>query len=81
MDKPGTYRIEVQGQLEASWSDRLGGMHITTDSSGKQCTMTTLEGRLRDQAALMGVLNSLYELHLSILSVNRETPDKTTEGR
>jgi hypothetical protein len=30
---------------------------------------TTLIGRLRDQAELLGVLNSLYGLHLSILKV------------
>jgi hypothetical protein len=29
-----------------------------------QSTVTTLTGRLRDQAELAGVLNSLYELHL-----------------
>jgi hypothetical protein len=81
MDKPGTYRIEVQGQLDASWSDRLGGMQITTDCSGKLGTVTTLEGRLRDEAALIGVLNSLYELHLRILSVNCDTSDETTAAR
>jgi len=31
--------------------------------------MTTLVGRLRDQAELSGVLNSLYDLRLSILKV------------
>jgi hypothetical protein len=71
MDKPGSYRIEVQGQLDASWSDRLGGMHITTDSSGKQGPVTILEGRLRDQAALAGVLNALYEFHLPVITVQR----------
>ena len=71
MDKPGSYRIEVQGQLDASWSDRLGGMHITTDSSDKQSPMTILEGHLRDQAALSGVLNALYEFHLPVITVQR----------
>jgi hypothetical protein len=33
--------------------------------------VTTLEGELRDQAALAGVLNSLYELHLTVISVKR----------
>lgn len=32
-------------------------------------TVATLEGRLRDQTELSGVLNSLYELHLPILSI------------
>jgi hypothetical protein len=31
--------------------------------------VTTLAGRLIDQAELSGVLNTLYELHLPILSV------------
>jgi LuxR family maltose regulon positive regulatory protein len=31
--------------------------------------VTALVGRLRDQAELSGVLNSLYDLHLSILKV------------
>ena len=71
MDKPATYRIEVEGELDASWSDRLGGMQITTDRSGNQGLLTTLEGRLRDQAALAGVLNALYELHMPMLEVER----------
>ncbi len=33
--------------------------------------VTILEGELSDQAALAGVLNTLYELHLPLLSVKR----------
>jgi hypothetical protein len=66
---PATYRIEVEGHLDESRSDRLAGMRITTHKRADQTTMTTLIGRLRDQAELSGVLNSLYDLHLSILKV------------
>jgi len=67
---PATYRIEVEGHLAESWSDRLAGMLITTRKRLDQTTVTTLVGRLRDQAELSGVLNSLYDLHhLSILKV------------
>jgi hypothetical protein len=31
--------------------------------------VTVLEGELLDQAALVGVLNSLYGMHLPVLSV------------
>jgi hypothetical protein len=31
---------------------------------------SVLEGRLLDQAALSGVLNTLYELHLPVMSVD-----------
>ena len=66
---PATYRIEVEGQLAESWSDRLAGMRITTRNRADQSFVTTLIGRLRDQAELSGLLNSLYDLHLSILKV------------
>lgn len=66
---PATYRIEVEGMLDESWSDRLGGMLISTHIRDDQSTVTILIGKLSDQAALSGVLNSLYELHRPILSV------------
>ena len=70
LDMPATYRIRVQGHLNKSWSDRLGGMTVipagqTTDGAPE----TILTGRLLDQAALFGVLNTLYELHLPLLLV------------
>jgi hypothetical protein len=33
--------------------------------------MTVLSGPLQDQAALFGVLNSLHELHMSIIKVEQ----------
>jgi len=66
---PATYRIKVQGQLDQSWSDRLAGMAITASSQGDEPPVTVLEGWLPDQAALAGVLNTLYQLHLPLLSV------------
>jgi hypothetical protein len=67
---PVTYRIEVEGHLAESWSDCLAGMRITARKRADQTTVTTLFGRLKDQAELSGVLNSLYDLyHLSILKV------------
>ena len=66
---PATYRIAVEGHLAESCSDQLAGMRINTRNRSDQTAMTTLVGRLRDQAELSGVLNSLYDLHLSILKV------------
>ena len=68
-DRPGKYCIRVQGFLDESWSDRLGGMSITTHKQGDHKQVTTLVGLMRDQATLAGVLNTLYELHLTLLSV------------
>jgi hypothetical protein len=68
-DDPATYQIRVQGRLKASWSDRLEGMRISVAASDGGPFVTTLEGELLDQAALAGVLNTLYELHLPVLEV------------
>ncbi len=65
MDTPADYRITVWGLIPESWQDRLGGMKIASSTSNK----TTLEGRLPDQAALMGVLDILYGLNLPLLEV------------
>ena len=68
MQGPAKYRIRVRGHLDASWSDRLGGMEVTEAQGPDGDVETILAGRLADQAALSGVLNTLHELHLPLLS-------------
>ena len=68
MHGPAIYRIRVRGRLDASWSDRIGGMQVTETRGTDGQTETILVGRLADQAALSGILNSLYELHLPVMS-------------
>ncbi len=69
LETPATYRIRVQGRLDDTWADRLGGMAITSTTTKEKLPVTLLVGHLIDQAALSGVLNTLYELHLPLLSV------------
>ena len=69
MEKPATYWIRVLGEIDASWSDRLGGMEISIDRSGGDGPVTTLKGSQMDEAALSGILETLYELHLSVIEV------------
>ena len=71
-DSPATYQISVQGQIDPIWFYRLEGMLIyQTRVKEVYSPDTTLEGELSDQAALAGVLNTLYELHLTVLLVKR----------
>ncbi len=70
LDMPASYSIRVQGILDESYFDRLGDMLIRVINREYQNPETTLTGRVRDQAQLMGILNSLYELHLPLLSVS-----------
>lgn len=65
------YEIRVRGQLDTSWSEWFGGMQI--EHVGQ--TETVLSGRVRDQAALYGILNKLRSLGLDLLDVQRP-PDR-----
>jgi hypothetical protein len=69
-DLPGRYRIRVHGRLGASWAGRLGDMTITVRHAADQ-QVTTLTGEIVDQAALLGVLNTLYDMGFPLLKVER----------
>ena len=69
MQTVGTYRIAIKGVLGEGWSNRLGGLEIVHARSADGQAMTILSGEMVDQTALLGVLNTLYDLHLPIVSV------------
>jgi hypothetical protein len=46
-------------------------MNITIQDDENNSPVTVLLGRLRDQAALQGILNNLYELHMPVLLVEQ----------
>lgn len=72
MDKPCNYEIRVEGQLNDRWSDWFEGLTFQNDTVGE----TRLSGPLADQATLFGVLNKLQSLNLTVISVNRISPEK-----
>ena len=83
LDAPDRYRILILGTLDAGWSDRLGGMTISATRLADGATATTLIGALADQSALVGVLNTLHDLGLPLVSVERvadiaQAPFQTT---
>ena len=68
-DRSGTYRIRVKGVFAESSSENLGGLRITAGNLGNKESITELTGEIRDQAELSGILNKLYEMHMSLVSV------------
>src|SRR5215467_7925353 len=72
-DGPAHYAIRVEGRLSPDWSSLLNGLSLTP-AVADGTPVTDLTGELRDQAALLGVLNTLYDLRLPLLSVVR-APD------
>jgi hypothetical protein len=69
MHEPVACQIRVQGVLDQTWSDTMGGLTISLDSESGPHPVTTLSCELLDQAALMGVIDHLYNLLLPLISV------------
>jgi hypothetical protein len=69
-DSPGLYVISVQGRVAADASAYLNDLTIAHQEEGGQY-VSILSGELLDQAALIGVLNTLYERGYVVLAVNR----------
>jgi hypothetical protein len=65
-NRQGFFEIHVKGHLDKSWSDWLEGLQVRLLDNGEM----VLSGHIVDQAALMGILNKLYSLNLTILSVH-----------
>lgn len=59
------YEIRVEGLLGDSWQEWFGGMDIHPEPGGR----SLLRGHLEDQSALHGVLNRLFSLNLTLISV------------
>ena len=76
--KPAVYKIVVHGKLNEKWSERLGGMQINISQSQEQTPVSVLIGQINDQSALSGVLNTLYEYHVIIISVNMLNENQLT---
>jgi len=75
MDTARWYQIKVRASVPAKWSERLGGMTIRYESDPEEGPVTWLEGRLRGQAALAGVCDTLYQFHLPIIEISSQ-PDE-----
>lgn len=70
-DGPATYQICVQGHVTAGWTNGLQGMTVRVISSTDGPAVTVLTGALPDQVALSHALNTLYDLHVTVLLVRR----------
>lgn len=70
-DKPGIYVVHVAGEVDPAWADRLGGLSINEPEITEECSppVTKLVGWLPDQAALAGVLSTLYDNRYTLLYV------------
>lgn len=72
MEKTCFYEIRIEGHLTERWSAWFEGLTIRNE----QCGETLLSGSFVDQAALLGALNKIHALNLTLISVNRSSQQK-----
>ena len=70
-DGPVIYQITVGGYLDERRAEWFDGMTIEPQIDANGRVVTQLTGEVVDQAALHGLLRKLYNLGLSLLSINR----------
>jgi hypothetical protein len=70
------YRIRVQGQLGQEWAAFLGGLTL----SWQEPDQTILIGQVIDQAALLGILNTIRDLGLPLLEVLHLESEESEEA-
>ena len=71
---PAAYRIRLLGCVDARWADWFGGLSLTEDRAAGCRPVSTLTGLVPDQAALRGIMNKLWDLNLTLITVERLTP-------
>jgi hypothetical protein len=71
-DEPGQYEVRIKGRLDQRWAGRFDGLSLIHESDGT----TTLAGPVADQAALHGVLRTVSDLGLPLISVRQIDPEQ-----
>ena len=70
--EPGRYEIRLKGHLDERWAERFEGLTFSRDDDGT----TVLFGQVVDQAALYGLLRTVRDLGLPLLSVVHLGPEQ-----
>lgn len=73
-NRPLLFRVRFRGTLSASWFATLQNVSLSTTRTGN-VTETTLTGEAPDEAALIGLINLLYQLGCSLLTVESVAVD------
>lgn len=67
---PERYEIRLKGHLDARWAERFDGLSLSHASDGT----TILAGPVVDQSALYGLLRTVRDIGLPLLSVVQVEP-------
>jgi hypothetical protein len=70
------YQIKLNGALDKSWSDWLGGATIASVLEENGTVVTTLTVDATDQPALFGILDRIRDMNLLPISVELMAREK-----
>jgi hypothetical protein len=65
------YEICIRGKLDGRWFEWFSGIRLTTQQSGDRLPLTILHCPAMDQAKLRGIVNKLWDLNLTLVSVHQ----------
>ena len=74
LDQQQFYKIRVRGRLDSRWAIWLYGSEVQINPAN----ITTITVQIPDQSALRGILNRIWDLNLTLISVYGITPKKWT---
>ena len=66
------YHIRIRGFVSPDVTDWFYGMQLVSDQTRAE---TVLDAKLADQAALLGILFTLHNMNLEIISVQSRAED------
>ncbi len=75
LDQPAIYTIQVQGRFAEHRAELFAPLTVTVELDEERNPVSTLRGVVADQAALHGLLRTLYSLGLPLLLVRQERPE------
>ena len=66
---PAVYLIRVRGQMDKNWAEYFNDFSVEVSTHPGRAPETILRGRVRDQAALLGMLHYLHYAGTALISV------------
>lgn len=87
MNRPATeedivcYEIKILGVLQKGWLSWFNGNRIYWEEPYNEQLTSVFQVFVPDQAKLRGILNKIWDLNLTLLSVNRIDDEKVRNGK
>ena len=66
---PAAYLIRIRGRVDQNWLEYFDRFLVVVSVSPGRAPETTLRGRVRDQAELLGMLHCLHSYGITLFSV------------